>query len=99
MNVMSVTCGYIYFNPFFVNHMEAFGISANVSAIILTVPAMFYIILVNVIPKLTKIFKKTFLMSLALMICFLGNMIEAPFWGNTETIVPVIIGLMLVGTS
>lgn len=55
MNVMTITCGYIFFNPFFVNHMAAFGISPNYAALILTVPAVFYITLVNVIPKLQKI--------------------------------------------
>ena len=32
--------------------MAAFGISPNYAALILTVPAVFYITLVNIIPKL-----------------------------------------------
>jgi hypothetical protein len=38
-------------------------------------------------------------MSLSLMLCFVGNMMEAPFYGNTNTIFPVVIGLMLVGVA
>ena len=39
-------------------------------------------------------------MSVSLMISFTGNMLEAPFYdGNSQTITPVIIGLMLVGWS
>ncbi len=38
-------------------------------------------------------------MSSALLICFFGNMIEAPFWGITNDIVPVIFGLMFVGAA
>jgi hypothetical protein len=55
--------------------------------------------MVNIIPKIGKHVKKTFMMSLALMICFTGNMIEAPFWGEGNTLASVIIGLILVGVS
>ncbi|CAK80851.1 unnamed protein product (macronuclear) [Paramecium tetraurelia] len=99
MNVMSITAGYTYFNPFFVNHMQSFGLSENVAAFILTIPAIFYIGMVNIIPKIGKYVKKTFMMSLALVICFSGNMLEAPFWGEGNTLASVIIGLILVGVS
>jgi len=36
-------------------------------------------------------------MSLALIICFAGNMLEAPFWGTDDNIYPVVFGLMFVG--
>lgn len=55
--------------------------------------------MVNFIPKIGKHVKKTFMMSLALMICFSGNMIEAPFWGPANTLASVIIGLIFVGVS
>lgn len=99
LNVLSITCGFVYIGPIFVNHMAAFGYSENIAAIVLTIPALFYVILVNVVPRLQKLVKKTFLMSLSLVICFAGNMIEAPFWGSDNTIVPVVFGLMLVGTA
>jgi len=38
-------------------------------------------------------------MSFALMICFCGNMIEAPFWGIGDSIAPVCIGLACVGIA
>jgi hypothetical protein len=38
-------------------------------------------------------------MSLALLICFFGNMLEAPFWGVTNDIAPVVFGLMFVGIA
>ena len=38
-------------------------------------------------------------MSLSLMICFCGNMIEAPFWGTGNNIAPVVIGLICVGCA
>lgn len=41
MNIMTITCGYLYFNPFFVNHMASFGISSNVAAFIMTIPSCF----------------------------------------------------------
>lgn len=97
LNIMTVTCGYIYFNPFFVNHMGAFGISKNVAAFIMTIPSFFYILNVNIVPRLQKHVKKSLLMSLALLVCFAGNMIEAPFFGTNDDIIPVIIGLILVG--
>lgn len=99
MNVMSVTCGYIYINPFFVNHMASFGYSANIAAVILTLPALMYVVLINIVPKMYKLVKKSFLMSLALIICFSGNMLEAPFWGPANGIVSVSIGLTLVGAA
>jgi predicted MFS family arabinose efflux permease len=43
LNIMTVTCGYIYFNPFFVNHMGSFGLSKNVAAFIMTIPSFFCI--------------------------------------------------------
>jgi len=36
-------------------------------------------------------------MSSALLICFAGNMLEAPFYGINDDIIPVVIGLMFVG--
>jgi uncharacterized membrane protein len=56
-------------------------------------------VVVNLVPRLQKHCQKTFLMSLALMICFAGNMMEAPFWGIPDNIVPVVMGLMCVGVA
>jgi hypothetical protein len=38
-------------------------------------------------------------MSFALLVCFSGNMIEAPIWGIGDSIAPVCIGLGLVGIA
>lgn len=94
---MTITCGYLFFNPFFVNHMLSFGIGTNLAAFIMTIPSIFYIMNVFIVPKLQKRCKKSFLMSLALVVCFVGNMLEAPFYGVSDTVWPVVFGLMFVG--
>lgn len=106
INITTITCGYIYYNPFFVNHMASFGVNKNWAALIMTIPSFFCtqnithsldIANVNLVPRLQKHVKKTFLMSSALLICFVGNMLEAPFFGVCDSYVPVMIGLMFVG--
>jgi hypothetical protein len=51
------------------------------------------------VPNQLKYVQKTFLMSLAMMICFMGNIIEAPIWGIGDSVWPVCIGLALVGIA
>lgn len=99
LNITIVISGYVYFNPFFINHMASFGINQNLAAFIITIPSLFYMVMLQVIPRAQKFVKKTFLMSFALLVCFSGNMIEAPIWGIGTSIAPVCIGLALVGIA
>ena len=55
--------------------------------------------MLQVVPRIQKHIKKTFLMSVALLVCFTGNMIEAPVWGIGQSIAPVCVGLALVGVA
>ena len=51
-------------------------------------------------PRLQNVCLKPLLLSLAVMLSFTGNMLEAPFYdGMSGSLFPVIFGLMFVGVA
>lgn len=96
--MMAVIACLTYISPIFVHHMESFGFTDNVAAIIYSVPTLAYCISLSVVPKLQNRYEKPKVMSFGLMLCLAAALLLAPFWTKEpDSIAEIVVGQVIAG--